>query len=237
MESGYILHETSAIVIIATLKSENEKTGDMIQIWILNRAESPVDSVKHGTDSNVCFDCVHRGTSFADRTCYVNVIQGPGSVWRAYVAGSYRLLARSEYSAVFANRAVRFGAYGDPVLIPIRIVRAIVRVATKHTGYTHQWRKAEFQIFRSFFMASCDSIGDYAAAKRMGWRTFRVRTRNGSVLAHEIICPASDEAGHKTQCIRCGLCSGSRSNDTRKDIVIIVHGIRKQNFIQLEGVK
>ena len=69
--TGYVLLETETIVVIATLKTRNRKTGDMVQIWILNRNESPVDSVRNGSDSIVCFDCPHRGRGFQKRTCYV----------------------------------------------------------------------------------------------------------------------------------------------------------------------
>ena len=237
MESGYILHETELVAIIATMESENSKTGNMIQVWVLNRGESPVESVKSGSDRNVCFDCPARGVQgFIDRYCYVNVAQGPNAVWRAYRAGSYSKLARAEYAAIFSGRAVRFGAYGDPVLIPLAIVRAIAAVANGHTGYTHQWRKPEYQAYRAFLMASCDSLGDYATAKRMGWRTFRVRTAGDAVLAREIMCPASDEAGHRTQCIRCKLCSGSTARDARKDITIVVHGIGARNFVSVGAI-
>lgn len=237
MSSGYILHETELVAIIATLESENAKTGNMIQIWILNREYSPIESVKNGTDANVCFNCAHRGKQgFSDRTCYVNVAQGPNAVWRAYVAGNYRKLARAEYALVFANRSVRFGAYGDPVLIPLSILRSIAAIANGHTGYTHQWRKPEYQAYRAYLMASCDSIADYATAKRMGWRTFRVRTAQDAILAREISCPASDEAGKLTQCIRCRLCSGSKAGDPRKDITIVVHGIGARNFVSVQAI-
>jgi hypothetical protein len=40
--------------------------------------------------------------------------------------------------------------------------------------------------------------------------------------ASEILCPASAEAGHRTTCDRCGLCSGARPGV--KDIFIPAHG-------------
>ena len=42
--TGYILHETEDIVIVATGlggKSANRKTGAMIQTWILNKHVDP----------------------------------------------------------------------------------------------------------------------------------------------------------------------------------------------------
>src|SRR5262249_41104252 len=115
--TGYILQETEDIVVIGTLESENGKTGNMIQVWILLRNTSPVDAVKLGQDVRICLDCKHKGTGFSDRTCYVNVGQGPLSVWTAYRNGNYPFLPISGYAKAFGKRKVRFGAYGEPMLI------------------------------------------------------------------------------------------------------------------------
>jgi hypothetical protein len=127
--------------VIATLEAENAKAVNMIQVWILPRNESPVDAVRNGKDSVVCFDCKHRGDGFSGRVCYVNVAQGPLSVWLSYRNGKYPYLQTADHGRVFTNRAVRFGAYGEPVLIPMSIVREITSHADGWTGYTHQWRK------------------------------------------------------------------------------------------------
>jgi hypothetical protein len=133
---------------------------------------------------------------------------------------------------VFTGRAVRFGAYGDPVHIPIGIVQAIVAVASKHTGYTHQWKQARYQPYREFVMASVDNPQEYASAFNMGWRTFRVRSGSEPLADREIMCPAADETGHKTSCERCGLCNGSRGVlDARKNIAIIVHGAGRNSSV------
>ena len=112
--TGYLLHETDTYAVIATLESENRKTGNRIQVWILPRHESPVDAVRNVHDAIVCFDCPHRGNGFQDRSCYVNVGQGPRSVWRAYRDGKYPMLAISDYARVFAGRAVRSGHTANP---------------------------------------------------------------------------------------------------------------------------
>jgi len=235
--TGYILHETDTIAVIATIHSENIKTGDMIQVWILNRHESPVEAVRSGQDETVCFDCPHRGDGFNDRTCYVNVAQGPNAVYRAYRANKYPTLPIARYAEVFSNRKVRFGAYGEPVLIPLHIVEAIAQIADGHTGYTHQWRKTEYQAYGAYLMASCDSPRDSALAEAMGWRHFRVRNATEALLPGEISCPASDEMGKRTTCDRCTLCNGKRTaTDARKNIAIIVHGIGAKNFVALEAI-
>jgi len=235
--SGFIIHDDAERVIVATDGSKNAKTGDMIQIWILPRSESPISAVKNRTDDVICGDCKHRGINgFSDRSCYVNVVQGPNSVWRAYQRGSYPKLPVSRYAEFFGGRAVRFGAYGDPVYIPLKKARAIIAVCRRHTGYTHQWRQTKFAAWRELVMASVDSVAEYHAAKMAAWRTFRVTDDLATRDRQEISCPASDEAGHKTQCAKCGLCDGARVKDARKDILIKIHGVGKRNFVALESI-
>jgi hypothetical protein len=231
--NGYLLHSDSDIVVIATLESENRKTGNMIQIWILCANENPVTAVKTGHDGIVCGDCKHRGNGFKDRTCYVNVGQGPNSVYCAYISGAYPYLPKSRYAEVFYGRKVRFGAYGDPVLIPLEVLRWVAFYSDGWTGYTHQWRNEKYAQYREYVMASVDSVEEYRMAKSEGWRTFRVRSGAESLMPREIACPASDEAGKKTTCERCGLCNGTRRNDGRKDIAILVHGASAGKFIQI----
>jgi hypothetical protein len=231
--TGYVLHEDSRIVVIATLESDNEKTGNMIQIWILDRTINPVAAVQSGADTSVCLDCKHRGTGKKDRTCYVRVANAPLGIWRAYHRHRYPFLQLEQYSAVFAGCKVRFGAYGEPVLIPVNVVAAVAAVSAGWTGYTHQWRTPGFAGHSRYLMASCDTIAEHAAAKAAGWRVFRVREEGAPLLPGEIMCPASPEGGHKSQCERCKLCSGTYAGDPRKDIGIEVHGANKSKFIQL----
>jgi hypothetical protein len=226
--SGYILHQTNEIVVIASgfkRKSANRKTGNMVQIWILRSDVSPVDAVKSGQDAAICGTCPHRGdrATGRKRSCYVNVGQAPNAVYRAFKRGSYSLLPLSDYAQVFAGRAVRFGAYGDPAMIPLAIVESISGIATKHTGYTHQWARAEW--LKPYVMASCDTPAEFSQAAHHGWRTFRVAAKLES-LPGEILCPASTEAGNRTQCAKCGLCNGAGSS---KSIFIPVHGSAKKN--------
>ena len=79
--NGFILHEDSARVIIATgfeSPSDNRKTGPMIQIWILVRSMDPVRAIQEGLDRLICGNCVHRGDGAGGgRSCYVNVGQAP----------------------------------------------------------------------------------------------------------------------------------------------------------------
>jgi hypothetical protein len=239
--NGHILHETDDIVIIATgfaRKSANPKTGDMIQVWILPRHINPVRAVKTGADRLVCFDCVHRGKRGKGRTCYVRIANAPLGVWKAYRRGMYPYLPIEDYARMFerrkVRRKVRFGAYGEPILLPLDKMAELTRVSDGWTGYTHTWRNEANQGYSRFIMASCDTSLDYSDAKLAGWRTFRVRAANAPMAPGEISCPASDEMGKRTTCERCKLCSGSRgAADPRKDVSIIVHGAGAKRFERL----
>jgi len=93
--NGAILHETDQYVVIATglsRESKNTKTGDMVQLWILTKAENPVAAVKSGNDAIVCGACPLRGDHGAGRACYVKVFQAPLAIWKAYQVQKRRLL-------------------------------------------------------------------------------------------------------------------------------------------------
>ena len=222
--NGLILHETSDLVVIATGlrdNSTNSKTGSMIQTYILTRHISPIEAVKTGQDSIICLDCPLRGNAGEnDRLCYVRYEQAALGVWKAYRRGAYAYWNGD--SSVFVGRDVRFGAYGEPVLIPRRIVADIAGMADSHTGYTHQWRKAEYQWAAQYFMASCESRIDSAQARLAGWRTFRVSPDVDPMAGLEISCPASREGGQRTTCENCGLCCGTAWRV--KSITLQLHG-------------
>ena len=225
MSNGFILHEDTHRVIIATgfsTPSDNRKTGDMIQVWILVKAVDPVRAIKEGLDRLICGNCVHRGDGTGgERSCYVNVGQAPQGIWRAWKAGKYPPLRSLE---CFVSRKVRFGAYGDPTHLPLPLALAIAGVASGHTGYTHQWRKPSLQGWRSILMASVDSIAELVIARSMGWSTFRV---GSEASVGESLC-ASEAIG--TPCMDCLLCAGSRNG--LKSVHIPPHGTGSIHFIE-----
>jgi hypothetical protein len=233
MINGFILHEDTLRVIIATgfnKPSDNRKTGDMIQIWILVKAVSPTEAIRTGLDRLICGSCVHRGHEEngrfgVERTCYVNPGQAPQGIWKAWKAGNYPLLRSLEG---FTGRKVRFGAYGDPTHIPIGLALAIAGVASGHTGYTHQWRKPSLQAWRQILMASVDSIAELVIARSMGWSTFRV---GSEASVGESLC-ASERIG--TPCAECLLCAGARNE--LESVHIPPHGTGKRHFVDMPAL-
>lgn len=223
---GYVIHEDSERVAILTMTSTNRKTGDMAQLWVLVRGQSPISAVQTGADSAVCGDCRHRG-AMGIRTCYVNVARAPSAVWNAWKRGLYPTLAPAEFPQALVSRKVRLGAYGDVAFLPLQTVQALSDAASGHTGYTHQWETSAG--LKSLVMASVDTEIEAQRALKLGWRTFRV-SRDTARLTGEIACPASAESGHRTTCHDCRLCDGAKDRDKRKSVLIQVHGAAAKRF-------
>ena len=225
MNNGYILHEDQHRVIIATgfeTPSDNRKTGDMIQIWILVKAVSPTEAIRTGLDRLICGSCVHRGNGDGSgRSCYVNAGQAPLGIWRAWRAGRYPTL---QFMDCFAGRKVRFGAYGDPTHLPLPLALAIAGVSSGWTGYTHQWRKPSLQGWKTLLMASVDSIAELVIARSLGWSTFRV---GSEASVGENLCE-STRVG--TPCSVCQLCAGARGG--LESVYIPPHGKGSVHFIE-----
>ena len=220
------------IIGIAILRSDNGKTGDMVQTYILRADQHPLDAIASGDDASICGDCMHRGAPAIGRkrTCYVNVGQSVASIYGAWTRGAYPLIDPRDAARMLADRVVRIGSYGDPAAIPAAHWRDLVRLAAGRTGYSHQWRRAIAQELRTLVMASADSSSDRDVARAMGWRTFTVRTADQPLAAREIACPASPEGGNRRQCIDCQACDGAGDNAARASVAIIVHGAMARHF-------
>ena len=218
--------DNAPIVGIAVLKSRNEKTGNMVQTFILRSDIHPMDAIKSADDVSICGSCIHRGDSQTKRTCYVDVGKSVSQIYKAFRRGSYPDMSRnlSHASAQLKDRKVRLGAYGDPAMISADTWYALLEHAADWTGYTHQWQQAFAMAHRELCMASADSIEDRDIARSMGWRTFRVIAINATPkLDREIYCPASPEGGDRRQCITCAACDGALKPES-VSIAIVAHG-------------
>lgn len=239
------------IVAIATGlegDSRNEKTGPMIQVWILRADIAPIDAANSGADVSICGTCPHRGRVEGGRnigrSCYVTLRNAPRNVYASWQRGIYEDLGADmpcetandwrarRASEAFAGKRVRMGAYGDPAALPLWVWRLALRdcEGVSDTGYTHQWRTCDAR-FADYLMASVDSVEDWRAAKAMGYRTFRVRAPGEELQVREIPCPASAESGHKTTCHACMACGGHKAK-AKVDIAIVVHGAGAAAFLR-----
>jgi hypothetical protein len=213
----------SPYVAVLVLRSENGKTGDMCQVYILRPDLSPLDAIATGADRTICGDCPHRRRWVEAlqrwvRTCYVDVGKSVTSVWRAFTRGSYPEYDPALHARYIRGRRIRWGAYGDPAILTESVVRTLTALADGHTGYSHQWRHDWAQWCRGLFQASCDSFADYLAASDMGWRTFAVVPQGDAPYSGKL-CPAT-AADSQAQCLTCRLCDGAKT-----DIFVEAHGV------------
>jgi hypothetical protein len=202
------------LVAVATDGSANPKTGPMIQVWILRADISPVEAVRIGADRSICGRCPLRAPrgGFSARGCYVQVPQAPTSVWRAFQDGKYEAVSPER----FARRGIRWGAYGDPALLPAEVVHACNAHARFWTGYTHLFREPWAAWARGTFMASVETPAQEQKLRAQGWGTFRAGRRDGEDHDQALLC-ANEATGES--CTECKLCNGEA-----RAIVVSAHG-------------
>ena len=233
---GYIAYEGPSeidgkpiVVIVNKIDSDskNDKTGAIVQSFIIRADIDPVKALQTGADESICGDCGHRpyliktGES-EEPPCYVQVAKSVLSVYNAYKRGRYVKADAATIAAALAGKIVRIGTYGDPAAAPVTMWSQITRYAAGRRGYTHQWNEPGFDVdaWAPLVMASADTIDQAAKANLLGMRVFRVS--NGiDVQPGEAMCPASVEAGRKSTCAKCTLCAGTSIK--ARDIVISDH--------------
>ncbi len=217
--TGPSLFDGSPIVVIATglrRASKNEKTGAMIQTWILRQDEHPAVVVASGIDGAVCGTCPHRAGS----GCYVNASKAPSSVWSSWRRGRVPLADEST-RALLRSMPLRIGSYGDPGAVPLSVWASVTSPGQRRTGYTHAWKTRPD--LAPYAMASVDSAVEGHVARAQGWRTFRVIADELDAGARpgEIEC-LSESKGRS--CADCGLCHGKGPTSAKVSIWITAHG-------------
>lgn len=223
--NGPSLLDGKPIVVIATYSDRNTKTGRVLQTYVLRSDIPPLEASKTGEDFSICGNCKFRGTptddpnrkQAKDRECYVNLGQGPTIVWKSYKRGVYPDATNTaDRWKLGHRRIVRVGTYGDPAAAPSEVWDDLLITADDFLAYSHQtgWRP-------DIAMQSADNYAQAWAQWRLGNRTFRVVADIGQLdTAHEVLCPASKEAGRRVQCNSCRLCAGFKQ---AKSVAIVQH--------------
>ena len=192
----------------------------MVQTWILRSDIEPHLAIKTGDDSSVCGNCPQRHNTGG--ACYVMTHQAPLSVYRSYKRGLYPTYSSDKHSSILAGRALRLGAYGDPAAVPFEVFAPLVDLQ----AYILVTRTRSRTKLRQALFVSVSGFSGYAQTSvkvsGMGAKTFRVALPDDSLYDNEIECLADSKG---IQCIDCGLCDGQSKN-----IAIVVHGQRKNNF-------
>ena len=235
-----IFKQGDALIVFTYGKTSNKKiataTETIVQTYSFSRGQFD-EARKQATtmrdffsqDKPVCGDCPFAVNNGAKLTaCYTHkLMQYSGflsslrSIAKAYESFDAIPELTEEIAKQILGgaqgRYVRFGSYGEPSLIPIDLVENIVKVAKSHTGYTHQWkRKPEYA---PYFMASVHTSEQEREAHASGWRSF---VASKEVIKGLVNCPASNEQGFKSNCSKCGLCSGAQGKGN-KSVVILEH--------------
>lgn len=212
-----ILHETQKIQVIATEKSGNRKIGKAIQIWIVPRNETVTDSRRNGNDAKTqCMGC----PLASNNGCYVGSYY-VDAIQRAAWAGKKPYAKnKADIVRLVKNKFVRFGAYGNPSMIPLSLVKLICKHASGWTGYFHDWHLMPFdkaKEYAKYFMVSCEP-DNYVEAYKLGFRAFVTRDPSMPVPAGLVDCPSS----RGVTCSECQLCCGT--SKLARSISIPVHG-------------
>lgn len=231
---GYIAYEGPSeidgapIVVIVnkiTDASKNEKTGALVQSFIIRSDVNPVQALQTGADESICGQCEHRplvAKQTGKAPCYVQVAKSVLSVYNAYKRGRYVRADPATIARALAGKVVRIGTYGDGAAAPVRMWTQITRYAAGVRGYSHQWQNKGFDhaAWAPLVMASADTLEQAALANLYGMRVFRVSV-GVDKQPGETVCPASAEGGRKSTCAKCTLCSGTRVQ--ARDVVIADH--------------
>jgi len=236
---GMIIYEgpsrldKNPIAVIATKKSNNSKTGNMIQTWIIRSDIKPSEAIQQGLDSTVCGDCpsrpIMKKLDKGPGDCYVTMM-APAAIYKTYKENRYtKALLNSEISSFAKGRVVRLGAYGDPAAVPVKVWKALLAEASGYTGYTHQWENKVAKDLKPLCMASCDSFEDWGKATAQGWRTFRVVRDTATIGKREFRCPSDPLLATAIPCAKCKACDGADINKPLKGSpYIVAHGYRSK---------
>ena len=216
--------------------SKNAKTGDAVQIAILETGRTPLEAYNgsDGVISSACpQSCPHlKGREDDEEAqgspCYLDWWKAPKATYEA--AG--RREVRDAQEEQFKDAYVRLGYAGDPSAAPLEIWEAIVKGTKRHTGYTADWMRLTAECdadtlrrWQYLLMASTNSPQEAAIAQSLGWRTFSCSESAEDDKAYaaqgSALCLAE---AHSLSCAECGKCDGNRSGARIKSIYIPAHG-------------
>jgi hypothetical protein len=240
MKNRLIYSTQNALIVFRLGKTTNKKIAlpeeNIIQTYSFSKdqfnyvAESDklgqkiVPKTFFDLASAVCFDCpfigygkcyTHKFTQYSGFISMLRSIIKEGKTTAQIEPLSPNLMA--SILNMSKGKFIRFGTYGEPSLIDIGLVAKLCNAAKSWTGYTHQWQKLDYS---KYFMASTHNVFGAILADKKGYRSFiasKVNLDEGLIK-----CPASKEMNFKSNCSKCGLCSGTEGKG-KKSVIIIEH--------------
>ena len=252
---GFVLYEGPSLIgqgdiaVLAVLNSKNEKTGPMVQVYIVPKDMSTLDAVQAGDNAAACGDCPLMGTPYTktikrrsgeveqvvrlqNRVCYVNLGRLDATIGGAYRRGRYAPYNRRIHERWLKGRDVRLGSYGDPAAMPDHLVEYLASVGSGHTGYSHQLfsiERGRADKLARLLMVSCHTPAQHNEAVRRGWRPFTVISGNQAPPVGAVECPFYT---HGVQCNKCQLCQGTSKN--AKPVYVRAHAMVGTNLPKLQ---
>tara|TARA_R110000851_G_scaffold13330_1_gene45541 strand:+ start:2338 stop:3099 length:762 start_codon:yes stop_codon:yes gene_type:complete len=234
----YIYRLGDTVNVLNAKVSQNSKIGIGYIIQTYHFSMEQVQNASLVNDKASCLDCPlsYNQNNGKSGGCYTHKgmqLMGLKSMLRSLNRNldSIDTFKESDFNTFVAKvkntypvDLVRFGAYGEPILLPLKVVEVLSTLSQKTTGYTHQWNKPQYQKYNQFFMSSTHTEMERELAKDLGYRSFFVATNeiSGFKLDKAVNCPASKESEKNLSCIACGLCNGN-SKGIKKDVFIMKH--------------
>ena len=227
--------EDNNVFVVRKGKTSNKKISDgneLVQTYTFSKDQWLLASTSSGfgmkkffkLDSSNCMDCPYSGNQ-GKGGCYThkfNQYVGFLSMLRSIKASDLTPLDAEKFLdavSMCKDSYVRFGTYGEPSLLNYSLVKNMAYASKSWTGYTHQWKKVWALPYSKYFMASTHNKEETYKARQKNYRSF-IASTSGTEKA--VTCPASAEAGFKSNCASCGLCSGMLGKG-KKDIKILEH--------------
>ena len=227
--------EDNNVFVVRKGKTSNKKISDgsaLVQTYTFSKQQWELATTSKGfgmkkffaLDASNCMDCPYSGNQ-GEGGCYThkfNQYVGFLSMLRSIRSDQLKPLSEEDFTIIIdmcRDSYVRFGTYGEPSLLDFRLVDNMVNTAKSWTGYTHQWNKEWANKYGNYFRASTHNKEETYKARQKNYRSF-IASTTGTEEA--VACPASAEAGFKSNCASCGLCSGVLGKG-KKDIKILEH--------------
>lgn len=206
----YIYKEGDIIHVIRIDAQGNKKLGHGRTLKTYHFSVDQLSDPEN--DSKNCLGCP---LSFqnGNRKCYTHkglqwmgirsMLKRLGKM-KLYNFNAYKFKAFIQAADYFEVELVRFGVYGEPVLMNIEVFKEL-RMIAPSVGYTHQWKK--YPEFSGLLQASTHNEIEVIQANNEGWTVYNIGNIEGLVN-----CPASKESTKKSSCLKCKMCSGEKFN-------------------------
>jgi len=193
--------------------SRNTKTGKMVQVGVMAKAERPNVAQETGLDRSVCDNCSMRPLIHGNGVATKETIDGKKSCYvnTGWKASQYDMLQKQDVTyddAVSIIKdskfPIRFGDYGNMSAIPREVIEPILKLTNgRHTMYDWRWAKAPW--LKHYAQASVMTKDHARTAQAMGFKTFRQGTER---MKGEAWCLYYKNG---TQCADCLLCNGKQN--------------------------